>query len=31
MNSFLYLTDYGVEADPKGSLQQFWAVIEVKG
>lgn len=26
---FFYLTDYGVEADPKGSLQQFWAVIEV--
>jgi hypothetical protein len=22
--------DYGVEADPKGSLQQLWAVIEVK-
>lgn len=26
---FLYLTDYGIEADPKGSLQQLWAVIEV--
>lgn len=30
MSLFLHITDYGVEADPKGSLQQFWAVIEVK-
>ncbi|XP_061162766.1 squamous cell carcinoma antigen recognized by T-cells 3-like [Saccostrea echinata] len=25
-----FLSYYGVEADPKGSLQQFWAVIEGK-
>ncbi|XP_034337393.2 squamous cell carcinoma antigen recognized by T-cells 3 isoform X2 [Magallana gigas] len=25
-----FLAYYGVEADPKGSLQQFWAVIEGK-
>lgn len=26
-----FVSDYGVEADPKGSLQQLWAVIEVRG